>query len=150
MENSVSSAKKPNINNVEIGFKITSVNEDGYTCNVQVSFGDKTRLVRNMMVTGLLLWSLKNKKDDYVIGKEYSSLNTEQDWRKNPFQLIRYRGKQSDEHGPELLLACVNERNSLKKIVVDVFGDEHEDIIYRGHNKYNYKRYRDLFTVNKQ
>jgi hypothetical protein len=109
-----------------------------------VTFNGNSVNKKNVKVSGLLRNKFNTQKDDYVIGKEYSSSITEQDWKLNPFQLIRYRDAGDNDC---LLLACVNERTHIVRTVVDPLGNQYDDIIYRFHAPSYYMMYRDNYTT---
>ncbi len=131
------------IEDLVVGIKVTRLNELKREVNITVTFkysGEEelNRNIRGVEITPLLYWKIKNQKEDYKIGKNYESINTSENWRENPFQLIRYRVNNKDK----LLLACVNERNSLKKEYSGMFGETIVEYINRFHSSKYYKRYR--------
>lgn len=143
MENQVLVSRRPNIVNAVVGFKVTSVDDAGYLCNVTVEFNGKSVNKKGVHISGLLRHKLRTQPEDYKVGKLYTSVNNSSDWKENPFQLIRYRDRSGND---VLMLACVNERTHIVETVVDPLGDSYDKITYRFHSVKYYMRYRDLYT----
>lgn len=138
--------KTVDFKSMEVGTKLESINLESATCTVRMYSGRRSMLIRDVMLSGLLLSRLKSGKwgDLYELGKKYKSSNNSDDRTLNPFQLIKF--KKGDK--VEYILTAVEQRSTKRvKKGVDMFGNEMYDTVYRFHSKQYYYRYRDLVKI---
>jgi hypothetical protein len=133
-----------NIGEVVIGYTVKSFDLTSKKCDLIVSVKRgssraKRKTYKSVDVSSLLAWKLVNDSENYVLDRCYTSVMNSDNWRENPFQLIRY----SDGDSIRFLLACVNERSSKKIYTLDPLGNTIKEVKYRYHNRSHYRRYRD-------
>lgn len=145
-----------NLKDLEVGFKITSINEVSRTCNVTITFrhvdgdGERSRNMNEITISRLLMWRLLSKDDKTVeLGKDYSCPIDSDNRREGPLQLLRMNCdfERNDGNTEMYMLALVIERQALRIETEDPFGNKLVEYINRYHTKDNYRRYRDVRKV---
>lgn len=148
-----STVKRVQTANLIVGFRVTRVRitKDKRTCTVAVEFVDKSTgdvisesLLVKVNMSRLVSERITNNPAVYRTKEWVRSLSRSEDFKENPYQLIRYKDKTSGE--PEYLLCTVDERKVTFSYQGELpGGGSIYTPVIKKHSKSYYRRYRDAY-----